>query len=102
MSKWKIGSLVCALILSANMAWSQGSAKIASEQLVFNFGTIAESDGMASHVFKVKNEGDAPLVITRITASCGCTRPEWSRLHTPGMVERADRPGPDGRREDHL
>ena len=78
MSKWKIGSLVCALILSANMAWSQGSAKIASEQLVFNFGTIAESDGMASHVFKVKNEGDAPLVITRITASCGCTRPEWS------------------------
>ena len=79
MSKWKIGSLVCTLILSANMAWSQGSAKIASEQLVFNFGTIAESDGMASHVFKVKNEGDAPLVITRITASCGCTRPEWSK-----------------------
>ena len=79
MSKWKIGSLVCTLILSANMAWSQGSAKIASEQLVFNFGTIAESDGMASHVFKVKNEGDAPLVITRITVSCGCTRPEWSK-----------------------
>ena len=79
MSKWKIGSLACVMLLSANLAWSQGGAKIASEQLVYNFGTIAESDGMASHVFKVKNEGDAPLVITRITASCGCTRPEWSK-----------------------
>ena len=82
MSKWKIGSLVCTLILSANMAWSQGGAKIASEQLVYNFGTIAESDGMASHVFNP----DYRLM----------------RLHTPGMVERADSPGPDGRREDHL
>ena len=58
MSKWKIGSLACVMLLSANLAWSQGGAKIASEQLVYNFGTIAESDGMASHVFKVKNEGD--------------------------------------------
>ena len=53
MSKWKIGSLACVMLLSANLAWSQGGAKIASEQLVYNFGTIAESDGMASHVFKV-------------------------------------------------
>ena len=82
MSKWKIGSLVCTLILSANMAWSQGSAKITSEQLVFNFGTIAESDGMASHVFKVKNEGDAPLVITS----------RWCRSRRSWSLSLRDRP----------
>ena len=31
-------------------------------------------------VFKYKNTGDAPLVITNISSSCGCTIPkDWSR-----------------------
>ena len=42
-----------------------------------NFGTIGESDGYAQHIFTFKNTGDAPLVISRVTASCGCTKPEW-------------------------
>ncbi len=72
-----IGLWISACLLSVSAAW--GQAKIASDQLVYNFGTIAEADGLASHVFKIKNEGNEPLVITRVTASCGCTRPEWSK-----------------------
>ncbi|MDR3250488.1 MAG: DUF1573 domain-containing protein [Tannerella sp.] len=44
----------------------------------FNFGTIGESDGYAEHVFKFKNEGTSPLLITQVQASCGCTTPEWT------------------------
>ena len=43
----------------------------------YDFGTIGENDGYAEHIFKFKNTGDAPLIISRVTASCGCTRPEW-------------------------
>lgn len=43
-----------------------------------NFGTIGENDGYVEHIFKYKNTGDAPLIITRIQASCGCTKPEWT------------------------
>lgn len=45
----------------------------------YNFGTIGENDGYADHIFYFKNTGDAPLTITRVQASCGCTRPEWTQ-----------------------
>jgi archaellum component FlaG (FlaF/FlaG flagellin family) len=43
-----------------------------------DFGIIGENDGYADHVFKFKNTGTAPLVITRVQTSCGCTQPEWT------------------------
>ncbi|MDR2917595.1 MAG: DUF1573 domain-containing protein [Tannerella sp.] len=44
-----------------------------------NFGSIGENDGYAEHFFKFKNTGNAPLSITRVQASCGCTKPEWTQ-----------------------
>lgn len=66
-------------LLAGNVVHAQDGAKILSEELIYDFGTIAEADGPASHIFKIKNPGTSPLVITRITASCGCTQPEWSK-----------------------
>ena len=31
----------------------------------------------------VKNEGTTPLVIANVTASCGCTTPEWTKEPIP-------------------
>lgn len=71
--------LALTAIISITTAWAQQGAQILSDELTYNFGTIAEADGFASHTFTIKNTGDAPLVITRVTASCGCTRPEWTK-----------------------
>ena len=49
------------------------------EEASHDFGTIGEMDGNADHVFKFVNTGNAPLSVTRVTASCGCTRPEWTQ-----------------------
>lgn len=65
--------------LSVAFVKAQNEAKITADELVYNFGTIAEADGLASHAFVLKNTGNGPLVITRITASCGCTQPEWTK-----------------------
>ncbi|TYA71454.1 DUF1573 domain-containing protein [Seonamhaeicola marinus] len=44
-----------------------------------DFGEI-EKGKSVSTVFKYKNVGDAPLVITDIKSTCGCTVPQdWSR-----------------------
>ena len=44
-----------------------------------DFGEI-EKGTRVETIFKYKNTGDAPLVITDIKSSCGCTIPEnWSR-----------------------
>jgi hypothetical protein len=53
-------------------------AKIVFENLEHNFATInAGGDGSCS--FKFKNEGKAPLVLSNVQASCGCTTPSWTR-----------------------
>ena len=44
----------------------------------YNFGTIKEGE-VVEHLFKFTNNGQAPLVISNITASCGCTSPDWSK-----------------------
>lgn len=66
-------------VCTVSAAIAQGIAKISPDKQVFNFGTIAEEKGPASHEFIITNTGDAPLVINRITASCGCTRPSWDK-----------------------
>ena len=46
---------------------------------IHDFGTIQEANGPVSYSFKVKNEGEAPLVITKVVPSCGCTTPDWTK-----------------------
>jgi hypothetical protein len=43
-----------------------------------DFGTINDGD-IVEHKFSFKNVGDAPLIITNATATCGCTVPEWPK-----------------------
>ena len=50
-----------------------------TNEILYDFGTIAESDGYADHVFKFKNTGTSALSISNIQTSCGCTRPEWTK-----------------------
>ncbi|MCR9015088.1 DUF1573 domain-containing protein [Aquiflexum gelatinilyticum] len=47
-------------------------------EMEYDFGTINEGK-VVEHVFKFTNEGQAPLVISNITASCGCTSPDWTK-----------------------
>ena len=47
-----------------------------------DFGTINEGD-IVDHVFTFANNGDAPLIISSATASCGCTVPQWPREPIP-------------------
>jgi len=40
-----------------------------------NLGTVVEGD-LVEVTFRFKNTGTSPLIITSVTASCGCTIPE--------------------------
>lgn len=57
------------------------SAKVAIIKFkteVIDYGTtIQNSDG--TKVFTFTNEGDAPLLITKVKTSCGCTVPSYSK-----------------------
>ncbi|MCM0718141.1 DUF1573 domain-containing protein [Parabacteroides sp. W1-Q-101] len=68
-----------AILLATGMASAQKKAVIAADETSHDFGQIKEADGKVSTTFVVKNTGDAPLAITRVIASCGCTTPEWTK-----------------------
>lgn len=82
------------LILSSlflNQAWKPAPAtgpKIVFTSRVFDFGTIKRhADGTCW--FEFKNDGDEPLLITKVTASCGCTAPTWPKAPVlPGQTEK--------------
>jgi len=66
-----------------------------------DFGVFKEEAGRQTFNFIVTNTGNQPLVIQKVTASCGCTTPEWTRQPiAPGgqgkvtaIYDPANRPG---------
>jgi len=47
-----------------------------------NFGTIKEGE-IVKHAFHFKNAGNAPLLISKAEASCGCTVPSFPKEPVP-------------------
>jgi len=92
-----------AIVLAAGTVSAQSDgAVISTEEASFDFGDIKEADGKVSHTYVIENKGNAPLVVTRVIASCGCTTPEWTKEPiAPGKsgnikvtFDPANRPGP--------
>ncbi|MDR2139874.1 MAG: DUF1573 domain-containing protein [Tannerella sp.] len=81
---------------------TEGAPVATLPESVYDFGLIEEEAGFASHVFQVKNTGNAPLLITHVQSSCGCTEPQWTREPiAPGKTgnvaitfDPVNRPGP--------
>ena len=54
---------------------AQKAAKIEFKSDTIDYGTIEKgSDGI--RVFEFTNTGDAPLIVSKVTSSCGCTVPK--------------------------
>jgi len=56
--------------------------KIEFEQDFSDFGEINQNESVNME-FKLKNIGDAPLLIRSAKGSCGCTVPEWPSEAVP-------------------
>lgn len=49
------------------------------DKTVHDFGVVGTNDGPLTCTFTVTNEGDEPLIIYAVVASCGCTDVDWTR-----------------------
>lgn len=96
------GGLIVCWLVCFQVLTGQNAAQITAENRNYNFGTIKEEEGPVTHVFTVKNVGTENLIIKRVLASCGCTRPEWTTTPiAPGKTGEVSvaydpkgRPGP--------
>lgn len=53
-------------------------AKIVFASLEHNYGTVAKG-GNGDCEFTFVNEGNEPLILSNVKASCGCTTPKWTK-----------------------
>lgn len=74
-------------IFSTSMLFAQNNqpskaemdgARITFEKLVHDYGTIKKG-GDGNCVFEFTNNGNEPLIISGVRASCGCTTPSWTK-----------------------
>tara|TARA_Y200000002_G_C22544597_1_gene605538 strand:- start:282 stop:707 length:426 start_codon:yes stop_codon:yes gene_type:complete len=71
----KIFTVLLLCFLTVQLSAQEKTAKIEFETTVIDYGTIEKgADGV--RVFKFKNTGNAPLVVTSVKSSCGCTVPK--------------------------
>ncbi len=52
------------------------------EETTYDFGTV-KSGEKVSHIFKFRNTGNEPLIISNAKATCGCTVPNWPKDPIP-------------------
>ena len=57
---------------------TSGTAVIKFDTLDHNFGSVRPGEKVGC-IFKFTNAGDADLVVTAASASCGCTVPKFSK-----------------------
>ena len=56
--------------------------KFTFEQEEHNFGQIRDGH-IVRHTYRYTNSGEAPLIISKATAACGCTVPQWPKQPIP-------------------
>ena len=71
-------TIVSVIFLFSFLSAQQKGANISFEKEIHNFGEIKEDGGKVEYKFMFTNTGDAPLIITNVKASCGCTSPTWT------------------------
>jgi hypothetical protein len=74
----RISLLLVSLVMLCSWIGAQNE-KISFNETEHDFGTIGEKDGNVTFDFVLTNNGTEPVVITNAQASCGCTRPVWTK-----------------------
>jgi Protein of unknown function (DUF1573) len=71
----KLILLIAIALLGYTTSMAQApKATIDFEETSYDFGDITQGDRV-THVFKFKNTGKAPLIISDVQVTCGCTVP---------------------------
>lgn len=65
-----------------NRAMSMPKTVMSFTETKFSFGKVKEGD-VVRHAYHFKNDGKAPLLISRAEASCGCTVPSFPKEVIP-------------------
>lgn len=75
----KAGLLLMFSIIFSAFVFSQSAPKMEFNKKVHDFGVIKEEVGSVTTQFEFTNTGKSPIIIQRVSTSCGCTTPSYTR-----------------------
>ncbi len=80
--------LVLCFALAAACAYADDKPEARECEMEFtstehNFGKVSERGKAVSHLFEFTNRGNRPIVITRISTTCKCTKYDFSKRPVP-------------------
>ncbi len=61
-----------------NVEQKKETSSFAFDSLVIDYGVITKG-ALGEVVFRFKNIGKDPIILTDVNAQCGCTLPEWTK-----------------------
>ena len=79
----KLLSLILTVAMCVSLNAQQARSKMQLRETEHDFGKFKEEAGRQTYDFIVTNAGTDPLVIQNVSASCGCTTPEWTKTPIP-------------------
>jgi hypothetical protein len=69
-------TFLSAFLFQAALAFGQGQLSFGKDS--HDFGVVVEGT-QATYDFEFTNDGNAPVIISNVSASCGCTTPFWTK-----------------------
>ena len=75
----KISLILLFTMLLGGAVMAQSKPNMKFEKTTHNFGNVQEKLGAVTTIFDFTNTGSSPLIINRVSASCGCTTPSYSK-----------------------
>lgn len=73
--KNKIILLILVLISSFTFAQTGAKIEFKAKDNTIDYGTVSKKSDTGVRSFEFTNTGDAPLIITNVLSTCGCTVP---------------------------
>jgi hypothetical protein len=73
----KRGLLLIVVMLTVGLAFAQSKPEAKFDKTQHDFGSIKEELGAVKTMFEFTNVGTSPLIIQRVSTSCGCTTPSY-------------------------
>ena len=77
-SNMKIWELYKEQIVGEKKSDSELKTTLVADKMVHDYGTIRKGS-LNTAVFTITNTGNHPLIINRVSASCGCTNVTWEK-----------------------
>ena len=68
-----------AIVGFSSLSFGQAKIEFTAKENTIDYGTVMKDSDSGLRSFEFKNSGNAPLIITNVQSTCGCTVPSFPK-----------------------